>query len=311
MSASDFVSVVVIALVAFGLSYWAFRARTDRSAFVGLYLLFGIPATLLASIGLAQLLVGEAATGALVFLFGASLGVGLLPPVRRLVAAVTPMDPRSPVDMTGLCLLLATPSFVALLLRAAPDPAEVAASADVDIVGLVSQAALEVVVAYAAVGWWFARSFPAATARLGIIRPTWHTMGAALACLVPAFLILFVVGAVGQVVQPEAGSELTEVVDELTDEVQNPVGALVLGASAGIGEEAVFRGALQPRFGIGLTSFVFALIHLPQYGLNVGVLALLGVSLVFGWEARRFGTTAAMVTHALFNAVQVLALAMM
>ena len=309
MSASGLVSVVAIALAAFGLSYWAFRARTDRSAFVGLYLLFGIPATLLASIGLAQLLVGEAANGALVLLFGFCLGVGLLPPVRRLVAAVTPMDARSPVDMTGLCLLLATPGLVALLVRASPDPTEMDLS--VDIVALVSQAALELVVAYAAVGWWFARSLPAATARLGIVRPTGRAMAAALGCVLLAFLVSGVAGALGQVVQPEAEGELTEVVDELTAEVQNPAGALILGASAGIGEEAIFRGALQPRFGIGLTSVVFALIHLPQYGLNVAVLGLLGVSLVLGWEARRFGTTAAMVTHALYNAVQVLILAAM
>ena len=30
-------------LGALGLAYWAYRAQSDRSAFVGLYLLFGIP----------------------------------------------------------------------------------------------------------------------------------------------------------------------------------------------------------------------------------------------------------------------------
>ena len=34
-------------LGALGLAYWAYRAQTDRSALVGLYLLFGIPAVLL------------------------------------------------------------------------------------------------------------------------------------------------------------------------------------------------------------------------------------------------------------------------
>ena len=84
--------------------------------------------------------------------------------------------------------------------------------------------------------------------------------------------------------------------------------ALVLGASAGIGEEAIFRGALQPRFGILIPSLLFAMLHGPQYGFNIALLGLLGVSIILGLERKYVNTTAAMITHALFNAVQVLAL---
>ena len=76
-----------------------------------------------------------------------------------------------------------------------------------------------------------------------------------------------------------------------------PLGALVLGIAAGAGEEALFRGALQPRYGIVLTSIVFALLHAPQYGLNMAVLGLFGVSVVLGVARNRYGTTTAMIAH--------------
>jgi membrane protease YdiL (CAAX protease family) len=85
----------------------------------------------------------------------------------------------------------------------------------------------------------------------------------------------------------------------------------VLGASAGIGEEAIFRGALQPRYGIIIPSLLFTMLHGPQYGFNVALLGLLAVSVILGLLRKHLNTTAAMITHALFNGVQVLALSAM
>jgi membrane protease YdiL (CAAX protease family) len=300
-----FVNSLIIALAAFGVSFWAFRARTDRSARVGLYLLFGIPAVLLGSVALAQLLVGEPEDGVVVLALGLGLGLPLLRPVRRLVAAVTPIDPGSPVDMTGLCVMLALLGFLLFGQGISDSPPE-----EIGAVGLgdlALQVALFVVLAYASVGWWFARTGREATERLGIVRPTWRAVGVALLAVPAALIVAGAVNGVALLVQPELGAELAEITDELTAEVQNPVGALLLGASAGIGEEALFRGALQPRFGIVLVSIVFALVHAPQYGLNLAVLGLFGVSVVLGLERKYVGTTAAMVTHALYNTLAVLA----
>jgi membrane protease YdiL (CAAX protease family) len=85
----------------------------------------------------------------------------------------------------------------------------------------------------------------------------------------------------------------------------------VLGASAGIGEEAIFRGALQPRYGIIIPSLLFMMLHGPQYGFNLALVGLFGVSIILGLVRKHVNTTAAMITHALFNAVQVLALSFM
>lgn len=300
-----FLNSAIIALAAFGISFWAFRARTDRSAFVGLYLLFGIPAVLLGSVALAQLLVGEPADGVLVLILGLGLGLPLLRPVRRLVARVTPIDPASPVDMTGLCVMLALLGFLLFGQGVSDSPPEEIGA--VGLFDLALQVVLFLVLAYASVGWWFARPFRAATARLGIGRPTRRAVGVALLAVPVALTVAGLANLVAIFAQPELLAELDAITDEITSEVQNPVGALLLGASAGIGEEALFRGALQPRFGIALTSAVFALVHAPQYGLNLAVLGLFGVSIVLGLERKYFGTTAAMTTHALYNFLAVLA----
>jgi membrane protease YdiL (CAAX protease family) len=304
---------LVLVAAAFGLSFWAYSALRDRAALVGLYIVFGFLAAMLALIGFAGILSGQGGLNLVPLALGVGLGLPLLPPVRRLFALLTPIDPTSAVDMIGLSLLLAitlvsaaTQGSVAEMLIAANSGEGMDLS--VSVPELIFQALLFLIFAYIAVGFWFARSLPEATARLGIGWPTWRTIGASLGFLAATLATVVVAGAIATAVQPDIGSGVDEAVREMTANVQNPVGAFVLGASAGIGEEALFRGALQPRLGIVLTSIAFTMIHAPQYGLNLILLGLFGVSVLLGLERRYFGTTAAMVTHALFNAIQVLLL---
>jgi membrane protease YdiL (CAAX protease family) len=118
---------------------------------------------------------------------------------------------------------------------------------------------------------------------------------------------LFASGLVSQQFDPGLSEELNEVVEEIITGLPGPVAVIVLG-SAGIGEEAFFRGALQPRYGIIIPSLLFVTLHGPQYGFNLALLGLFGVSVILGLLRKHVNTTAAMITHALFNALQVLAL---
>lgn len=81
---------------------------------------------------------------------------------------------------------------------------------------------------------------------------------------------------------------------------------VAMALSAGVVEEAFFRGFLQPRIGLVFSTALFVLAHW-SYGepfLLVGVTIL---SLVFGLLARRRGDVwAAMTAHAVFDAVQLL-----
>jgi membrane protease YdiL (CAAX protease family) len=298
-------------LGALGLAYWAYRAQSDRSALVGIYLLFGIPAVLLVLAGSAVLFRGDRVLGPLLLLIGLGLGLPLLRPLREALARVTPLDPQSAIDMTGLSIVLGLLGlFVGnSLAPMAGEPPEQIQS--VGIGELLVQAAAFVAIAYIAVGFPYWRDLRASTERLGIVIPDPRTIGIAIVATFACFVVASIVGLVSQQFDPGLNASLDEVVDQMTAQVQNPIGAVVLGASAGIGEEAIFRGALQPRYGIIIPSLLFMMLHGPQYGFNLALLGLLAVSIILGLLRMRVNTTAAMITHALFNAVQVLALSLM
>ena len=62
----------------------------------------------------------------------------------------------------------------------------------------------------------------------------------------------------------------------------------------------LFRGAIQPRFGILFTSILFAITHL-QYALSPATLLILIIGLVLGVLRRHFGTWTAIFTHFGYN----------
>jgi membrane protease YdiL (CAAX protease family) len=307
------IATATILLGALGLAYWAHKAESDRSALVGLYLLFGIPAGLLLIAGLAVLANGDRVLSTLLLLVGLGLGLPLLRPFREALARVTPLDPASPVDMAGLCIVLGMLGlFVAnSLAPAAEAPPNADLIPSIGILELIVQAALFAAIAYIAVGYPYWRDLGDATARLGIVVPNPRAVGIAIVATFACFVVSGLAGFVAQQLEPGLSEALDEVVNQMTAQVQNPLGAIILGASAGIGEEAIFRGALQPRYGLVLPSLLFAMLHGPQYGFNVALIGLFGVSIILGLERRYLNTSAAMITHALYNALQVLALSAM
>jgi membrane protease YdiL (CAAX protease family) len=81
---------------------------------------------------------------------------------------------------------------------------------------------------------------------------------------------------------------------------------LAISLSAGAVEETFFRGFLQPRIGLGLSSLLFVLAH-AGYGQPLQLVAVALLSLIYGLLARRRGSVwAAASAHALFDAVQLL-----
>jgi hypothetical protein len=78
---------------------------------------------------------------------------------------------------------------------------------------------------------------------------------------------------------------------------------LILAIATGVGEEILFRGALQPVLGWVPTAVLFALVHI-QYGLfTPATLAVLLVGLALGLIRRRHNTSLAIFVHAGYNFV--------
>jgi hypothetical protein len=82
--------------------------------------------------------------------------------------------------------------------------------------------------------------------------------------------------------------------------------ALLLGLSAGVGEELVLRGALQPRLGVAPTAALFAVLHVQYSWFGMAIIAVLGLFL--GAIRRWTSTTVAIAVHVFYDVAAVLAL---
>jgi membrane protease YdiL (CAAX protease family) len=86
-----------------------------------------------------------------------------------------------------------------------------------------------------------------------------------------------------------------------------PVGLrLMISLSAGVVEELFFRGFLQPRIGIALSTLLFVFAHF-SYGQPLMLVGIAILSLIYGLLVRRRQTIwPAIAAHALFDGVQLL-----
>lgn len=80
-------------------------------------------------------------------------------------------------------------------------------------------------------------------------------------------------------------------------------GSLMLGVSAGVGEELAMRGALQPRLGLVFTAVVFAGLHVQYSWIGMATILLLGV--VLGVIRARTSTTIAILVHTIYDILAV------
>jgi membrane protease YdiL (CAAX protease family) len=78
----------------------------------------------------------------------------------------------------------------------------------------------------------------------------------------------------------------------------------VLGVSAGVGEELMVRGALQPRVGLVWASLLFAAAHVQYTWFGMLTIVLLGMTL--GVVRKSANTTTAIVVHVLYDVIAAL-----
>lgn len=229
-------------------------------------------------------------------------GVTILPmikSVRKLFARFTPLDPNSTVDISGLIvalwlLVIAGTALFTVDLTAIANQVEINVSDS--IISVLAYPAL----AFCLVGIWVTRRPREAVKRLGLERLDLRQVGISLGLVLPLLIMGIGLDAIGRRVQPELYAQLEAVLKAMSSNVTNPAVALILALSAGIGEEILFRGAIQPRLGIGLTSLLFAVAH-TQYGVSYAVLGVFLIGIVLGYQRKYMNTTACVITHAGYN----------
>jgi membrane protease YdiL (CAAX protease family) len=127
-------------------------------------------------------------------------------------------------------------------------------------------------------------------------------VGAWVAVIAVLFVIALVMWAAGaQSALPRTPPELVPFLAGLPMLVR-----FLLSLSAGVVEEVFFRGFLQPRVGIALSSALFVLAHF-SYGQPFMLVGIAVLSVIYGLIVRwRQNIWPAIVAHTLFDAVQLL-----
>lgn len=167
-----------------------------------------------------------------------------------------------------------------------------------------------VVIALLGVGLGVRRNLRQTLARLGYGPLTLRQLGVVALFVAGAFLLSLAADILFAALQPDLYERVGKISDGLFDPgnlstISAILFALSVGIGAGLGEETLFRGALQPALGIALTSILFASMHI-QYGpsLLLGYIFVLSVGL--GLLRRHINTTASFLAHTGYNSLGVL-----
>lgn len=268
------------------------------------------------------------ASGQLLLLWVGSLiatgigALGFIPAVRRALSRVLPLDPGSFVHTIALvttvaCTLL---TLLPLLVLGAPPLTTLARTMSdqggnlAELQGngsglrtLVYTLVWQVPGAIIAVGYLIRRQIGEALSRLGMVRPTLRQVlaGIGLALLLVVgvsaldWLINLVWGAMGWTRTDG------EAFEEMLAFAINPLGAVVIGVVAGLGEEISVRGVLQPRLGILLSNLFFTSLHALQYSWD-GLLTVFLIGLVLGVIRKRTNTSTSAIVHGVYDFVLVM-----
>lgn len=263
-----------------------------------------VPSSLLAQLqpDLAPRLPNQIAYGGVVVGIALWDMLACLRPLRRRLARWIPLDPASPVHTLALVMsgLLAGSTILTLTQGGLEGLAETAVSAP--LADFVFQQLLFVLLAFLGVGLLVRRRLPALFKRLGLERPSWAQIRFGLRWIVILVFVQWAVGMIWALTNPDQ-SELVEGISNVLLGNFDTVGEwLAVALGAGIGEEVLFRGALQPVFGLWFTSIIFAIAHI-QYGLTVASILIFAISLALGYIRRRTNTTIAVFVHAGYDFV--------
>lgn len=238
---------------------------------------------------------------------------GLRNLIDRLSGAAGLYDPASNVHQVAVVLALAFLSITVgqLVLSGGVE----GLASDIESNGIsfglvIFQAVLMIAIAFLGVGMMIRRDVPQTLQRLGLRIPTVADVVWGIGTGIGLYIVLLAMVLVWAAIVPmEQLEQQSAASDQIAQAFNTLPAAFLLSASAGISEEILFRGALQPIFGLGLTSLFFALIHM-QYTLTPATLIIFVVAVGLGVLRRRQSTTAAIIAHFVYNFVQ-LALAIL
>jgi membrane protease YdiL (CAAX protease family) len=260
---------------------------------------------------------------------GAGTGVALIlgfatfiPNVRRAAAHWLPLNPGSFVHAVALATVVALSGLLLVPLIATSQTPLVLMDKFKDAIGPAMAEQMSdrqmllahvyflfwmVPLCFVTVGYPLHRTLPAAARRLGLDLPG-------------VGQVVFGVFAAGALVvlitMLEIGIEWlwtrlgwprtdTKSFEKLMQFAFNPLGAVVIGVVAGLGEELFARGVLQPRLGILLSNLFFTSLHAWQYNWD-GLLSVFVIGLILGVIRKKTNTTTSAIVHGTYDCLLLL-----
>jgi uncharacterized protein len=238
-----------------------------------------------------------------------------LPAVRRMLSRFVPIDPDSFVHAVALASVVTITLICAiplLVLGAPPLLTIISQSENLDLTSgrdaggqlrdLVYGLVWTIPGAIVAVGYGVRRNLADALARLGLVRPSLRQVGMGVGVAIGLVVAVQLLSAGmswfwGRVGWPQTDDAAF---GELLSFAINPLGALVIGVTAGLGEELAVRGVLQPRLGILLSNLFFTSLHAFQYNWDALIIVFL-VGTTCGLVRQRTNTSTAAIVHGVYN----------
>lgn len=249
-------------------------------------------------------------------------GLMLIPHVRRLLSRALPLNPESFVHTVALTFVVTVTlmSFVPLLvlgqpplllmIESLPEGADITGGRGDE--GMLRDTLYNLVwlvpAAIVAVGYGIRRNMRESLARLGLVRPSWQQVLIGTGAAIGLVLFVSALGIGIERLWERMGWPMTdtEAFGELLAFAMSPIGAVVIGVTAGLGEELAVRGVLQPRLGILLSNLFFTSLHAFQYSWD-SLLVVFLIGMVLGVIRARTNTTTAAITHGVYNFLLIMA----
>ena len=117
--------------------------------------------------------------------------------------------------------------------------------------------------------------------RLGLVRPTTQQLFVGTVWIVVLVVLQGIAGFIWTLIDSSQAELLEGISSDLLGNMDTVVEWAVLAAATGTGEEILFRGALQPSFGLVFTSLLFATAHV-QYGITPVTFVVFVIGLILG-----------------------------
>jgi len=234
------------------------------------------------------------------FMATASIAAALASkPVRERVARFVPLDPDNPVH--AFALVLAVIFFGTQVSTILFTSLAISSQSAVGVGDLIAQEAGLLILAAAGVGIFMRRNASQTAARLGLVRPAWWHVALALGAAGVFFAFGLAMDDLSRILTPDIYRQVSSNTNQLFGGlVSGPVGIAAIALAPAIGEEILFRGALQPRIGLIATALLFASFH-AQYGLSFDTLVVFVIALGLGSIRKFTNTTTSAMSHAAYN----------